>query len=147
MLKGNKVECYGAYSPNASITSTILTNMLRCVNSHGVYYRSNSTNQVLILDGCHSRMDLEFLDYINQPENYWNVVLGVPYSTHIWQVADSSQVNGNFKIKIAKEKGEYMTHKTSNTSGMVITNIVPIVNGAYARSFAIVASARKAIAE
>jgi hypothetical protein len=92
-------------------------------------------------------MDLEFLEYINTPAHEWNVCIGVPYATHLWQVADSSQINGKFKIEIAKEKCEYMQHKTKNTTGMVITDIVPIVKGAFRRSFSIVKNAKKAIAE
>jgi hypothetical protein len=71
----------------------------------------------------------------------------VPYGTHLWQVADSSQINGKFKIEIGKEKSEYLQHKPSNTSGFVITDIVPIVKSAFIKSFSNIKNAKKAIAE
>jgi hypothetical protein len=145
-FRGKTIACYCTCSPNASITSSILTDLLRTIDKHEVYDRVEGTKPLLLLDGHHSRMDLEFLEYINQPGTEWNVCIGVPYGTHLWQVADSSQVNGKFKIEMTKEKCQYMKYKT-NTTGLLVTDIVPIVNGAFKQSFANVANAKKAIAE
>jgi hypothetical protein len=78
--------------------------MLQYIDSFNVYNCSEGTKPLLLLDGHHLQMELEFLEYINQPANKWHVCIGVPCGTHLWQVADSSQVNGRFKIEIAKEK-------------------------------------------
>lgn len=143
---GKEIQCFCTCSPNASITSTILTRLLKEIDQHDVFDRQNGTKPLLLLDGHHSRMDLEFLEYINQPGNEWCVCIGVPYGTHLWQVADSSQINGKFKIELTKEKCEYMKHKQNN-NGLLVTDIVPIVKGAFERSFANVDNAKKAIAE
>jgi hypothetical protein len=145
-FRGKRIDCYCTCSPNASITSAILTDLLRTIDKHQVYDRLQGTKPLLLLDGHHSRMDLEFLEYINQPGTEWNVCIGVPYGTHLWQVADSSQINGKFKIEMMKEKHEYMKYKMNDT-GLLITDIVPIVKGAFQRSFSNVSNARKAIAE
>jgi hypothetical protein len=120
--------------------------MLRYIDSHNVYNRSIGENPLLILDGHHSRMDVEFLEYINNEDHKWYVCLGVPYGTHKWQVADSSQVNGRFKIELAKTKSEYMKYKNNNQS-MTVTNIVPVVKSAFKNSFGNVDNTKKAIAE
>jgi hypothetical protein len=145
-FNGKEIKCYCTCSPNASITSTILTCLLKEIDQHNVFDRQNGTKPLLLLDGHHSRMDLEFLEYINQPGNEWCVCIGVPYGTHLWQVADSSQINGKFKIELTKEKCEYMKYKQNN-NGLLVTDIVPIVKGAFERSFANVGNTKKAIAE
>jgi hypothetical protein len=145
-FRGKKIKCYCCCSPSASINTTILTDMLRYMDSNEVYDRRNGETPILILDGHHSRMDVEFLEYINQPEHKWFVCLGVPYGTHKWQVADSSQVNGMFKIQLAKTKCEYLRFKNNNQS-LTVTDIVPIVKSSFAKSFANVANTQKAIAE
>jgi hypothetical protein len=90
-------------------------------------------------------MDLEFLEYINNDNCKWHVNIGVPYGTHIWQVADSSQVNGLFKIKVAETKREYNDLK--GLQSLQMSDIVPIVNTAFEASFRIAANARTAIKE
>jgi hypothetical protein len=145
-FQSKEIKCYYTCSPSASILFVILTDMLQYIDSHNIFDCIN-TKSLLLLDGHHSRMDLEFLEYINTPAHKWNVCIGVPYATHLWQVADSSQINRKLKIEIAKDKCEYMQNKTKNTTGMVITNIVPMVKGAFCRSFSIVKNSKKAIAE
>jgi hypothetical protein len=101
-FRGNKIKTYCCCSPSASITSDILTNMLQCMDVDKVYNWPNGETPILILDGHHSCMDIKFLEYISQPEHKWFVCLGVPYGTHKWQVADSLQVNRQFKIELGK---------------------------------------------
>ena len=47
-----------------------------------------------LIDGHQSHFDLDFLKYINDPDSKWNVCIGVPYGTALWQVGDSNQQNG-----------------------------------------------------
>jgi hypothetical protein len=47
-----------------------------------VYDRANRETTILVLDGHHLRMDVEFLEYINKPEHKVFVCLGVPNGTH-----------------------------------------------------------------
>jgi hypothetical protein len=92
---GKVIPCFVGCSPKASITSKMLTKMLKLLDSLEVYDRSTGKLPVLVLDGNHSGMKLPFLKYINDPEHLWTVCLGVPYGTLIWQLADLAELNGS----------------------------------------------------
>jgi hypothetical protein len=61
---GKKIPCFFGTSLKASITSTLLADMLAFLDRLGVYDRSIA-NPFLLLDGHHSRMMLPFLKYVN----------------------------------------------------------------------------------
>jgi hypothetical protein len=144
---GIKIPCFVGSSPKASITSKMLMEMLKLLDDLNVYDRSNGKLPVLILDGHHSRMKLPFLKYINDSDHQWSVCLGVPYGTHIWQVADSSELNGNFKIALTKAKAEYLQHKETINQKFVPTDIIPLLNMAWEGTFNRVDTARRAVLE
>jgi hypothetical protein len=48
---------------------------------------------------------------------------GVPYATHIWQVADASSLNGAYKVELAKAKLKYIEKR--ETPKFEPTDIVP----------------------
>jgi hypothetical protein len=83
--------------------------MLKLIDSQNVYKQKDGLQPVLVLNGHHSRLKLPFLKYINNPDHLWTVCLGAPYGTHIWQVVDSSELNGFFKIALSKAKVEYLS--------------------------------------
>lgn len=89
-FKGKELACFVTTSPKASITSQILADMLHEIDKNNLYDRSEGAVPFLLLDGHHSRTKLPFLEYITDPEHEWMVCVGVPYGTHLWQVADSS---------------------------------------------------------
>jgi hypothetical protein len=64
--------------------------MLKYIDTLDIFDQS-ITYPFLLLDGHHSRMMLPYLKYINDPSHKWYSPFGVPYATHIWQVADTSQ--------------------------------------------------------
>jgi hypothetical protein len=149
--QGKEIPCFVGCSPKASITSEMLAAMVSIIDQNGVYDRTklNANNKpiqpVLLLDGHQSRLKLPFLRYINDKDHKWTVCLGVPYGTHIWQVADSSELNGCFKIALNKAKREYMKLKPWNNKKWLPTDIIPLINMAWVKSFARVDTARKAI--
>jgi hypothetical protein len=65
----------------------------------------------LLLDGHGSRFQLPFLDYITAEETKWTVCIGVPYGMHVWQVSDSSEQNGAFKMAITVAKQNILEKK------------------------------------
>ena len=75
--------------------------------------RSNGLTPFVLLDGHQSRFDLEFLEYINEPLHKRNVCIGVPYGTSLWQVVDSSEQNGQFKMLLNEKKAEIFDHRLS----------------------------------
>ena len=87
-FRGKRISAFVSCSPNASITSDILADCLAHIDSFNVFRR----------DGHHSRFELPFLQYIHD-NNKWTACIGVPYATHWWQVADSSEVNGAYKME------------------------------------------------
>ena len=79
--------------------------MLKVIDKTEVFDRTDGIAPFLLLDGHGSRFDLISLEYINNPANPWSVVgIGVPYGTSYWQVGDSSQQNGSFKMNTGKAK-------------------------------------------
>jgi hypothetical protein len=106
-FQGKEIPCFVCTSPKASISSRLLADMLSFIDSFIVFDRANGKKPFLLLDGHHSRMDLPFLDYIHDPDHEWACCIGVPYATHIWQVADSPQLNGSFKAELTKVKRRF----------------------------------------
>jgi hypothetical protein len=100
---------------------------------------------VLLLDGHQSRMKLPFLEYINNPNHLCTVCLGVPYSTHIWQVGDAPQLNGYFKMALTKAKSKYLTYRDLDNKKFVPSDIIPLINMAWEKCFARVKPAKHAI--
>jgi hypothetical protein len=54
---------------------------------------------------------LEFLEYVCDENHKWCCCIGVPYGTHIWQPADSLELNRCFKVTLTKAKDDYMNMK------------------------------------
>jgi hypothetical protein len=75
----------------------MLAEMLKVLDQSEVFNRSTGIKPFLLLDGHHSRLRIPFMEYIHDPAHPWVVCLGVPYGTHLWQVADAPQLNGSFK--------------------------------------------------
>jgi hypothetical protein len=84
-----------------------------------------------------------FLEYVNNPAHKWMCCFGVPYATHVWQVADASSLNGSYKIEVAKAKRKYLEYRA--VPKFEPTDIVPLVNMAFPKSFGRQQNAVKAI--
>ena len=69
------IPCYIGTSPKASITSTMLADMLRTIDSYNFFDRSDGTLPFLLLDGHHSRLELPFLNYIHEDPHKWIVCI------------------------------------------------------------------------
>jgi hypothetical protein len=108
---GKEIPCFYGSSPKALITSDLLANMLKYLDDLRVY-DCTVAHPFLLLDCHHSRMMLPFLRYICNPRHKWYSCFGVPYATHVWQVADASGLNGAYKIELAKAKCEYIEHRS-----------------------------------
>ncbi len=70
--------------------------MLEAINKLQVFDRSTGLNPFLLLDGHGSRFRLELLEYIHVEESRWDCC------TWYWQVGDSSEQNGCFKMALTK---------------------------------------------
>jgi hypothetical protein len=86
-------------------------------------------------------MELPFLQYIHDNAHPWVVCIGIPYGTHLWQVADSSELNGVFKMGLTK----IYAAKPDIIKKWLVTDIIPIVNCAFPTSFGDVDKTQQAI--
>jgi hypothetical protein len=144
---GKLIPCFIGCSPNASITSLMLAEMLQELDKSDIFDREDGSTPFLLLDGHHSRFGLPFLQYIHDEDHKWTCCIGVPYGTHLWQVADSSQMNGSFKMALTKFKRELMASQTGKSCRFVQTDIIPLVRKSWYKSFAKKDCAKAAIAK
>jgi hypothetical protein len=144
---GKEIPCFIGCSPKASITSQMLADILAYMDKIKLFDRSQGISPFLLIDGHHSRMELPFLNYIFDPLHRWFVCIGVPYGTHVWQVADSAQQNSAFKSKLVEAKRELLKHRPLSKERFYGTDIIPLVNAAWNDSFGNVLSSKKAITE
>jgi hypothetical protein len=149
VFNGITVPTFCCCSENGSITAELLVEMLKVMDRLNVFDRADNVPPFLILDGHGSRFDLLFLQYVNAPETKWNVCIGVPYGTSYWQVGDSVQQNGCFKMALTRYKRELLTKKENRRAEFAIEKdeIVDLVARAWEDSFARVETNKTAIAE
>jgi hypothetical protein len=82
----------------------------------------------LLLDGYHLRFEIPFLDYIHEKDHEWVCCIGVPYGTHIWQVAYSPQMNEAVKITLIVAKQNLSQLRNGlRKSNFEMTDIIPLV--------------------
>jgi hypothetical protein len=118
----------------------------------GIYdqERMDGKRPFLLVDGHSSRFQLPFLEYINTAAHNWSVCIGVPYGTALWQVGDSTEQNGQYKLNVTEYKRRLLKKRIDNCQQelqILPTDIIPIVNFANSKSFANVDGNKRAIAE
>ena len=128
-------------SENGSITSELLTKMLAHIDNCGIFDQSDGVAPFLLFDGHGSWFELEVLEYaddVNDEGHRWTVCIGVPYGTSYWQVGDSMEQNGSFKIALSHAKTELLQKKAQVSLEYAIkkSNVMPIVKAAWEKSFA-----------
>ena len=71
------------YSPGGGVTPQILTDILKTIDTLGVFHKEREEGVIpfLLLDGHQSRFSIPFLEYITDPAHPWKVCIGVPYDT------------------------------------------------------------------
>jgi hypothetical protein len=147
-FRGKDVPCFVAANAHGGIDETILTGILRRMDSLGVLRRQGEPNPFLLVDGHGSRFTVEFLGYVVDPEHEWTATIGLPNGTQLWQVGDSKEQNGTLKSSLRKE-AEYLT-KVQIERDMPIrldnSDLMPIISKAIAQSFANEETNKKAIA-
>ena len=125
------LPCYVTCSPKGSITSTILADILKFIDDRGVFPRhDNNPTPFLLLDGHGSRLEVPFLSYVNDQQHKWVVCIGCPNGTSLWQVGDSSEQNGCFKIYCAEHKRRLTSRRIEMGMyklNLVCTDVIPIV--------------------
>ena len=150
--KGKEVRCFVKCVPSGGMDGETLTEILEELDSLGLYDDDRKEGMIpfLLLDGHQSRFYLKFLEYINDDKHRWNVCIGVPYGTSLWQIGDSSEQNGVFKMLMAIEKSNLFNarvDKYNQSIHLQRTDIMYLVKKTWPEAFGNVANNRKATAE
>jgi hypothetical protein len=138
-----------ACNESGGISMEILVQFLKHMDKLNIFPRQDGLKPFLLLDGHGSRLELPFLKYVNDPGHPWVVCIGVPYGTSYWQVGDSSEQNGSYKMAISRAKKELVLKKQRQcfSSAKVETyEIINVVNAAWEKSFARIQYNKRAIA-
>ena len=124
--------------------------MLKSLDKLELIPRKEGVKPFILLNGHQSRLELPFLRYVNDPDNHWIACIGVPYGTALWQVGDSKEQNGSFNMAMTREKQNLLEFKDtigSQNDGIKDTDFMPLVNRAWAKSFARIDKNRNAISD
>jgi hypothetical protein len=135
---GKEIPCATYITESGGINSDILVDVLRTLDELDVFPRyPGGPVPVLIIDGHESRLDPKFLTYINDQGHVWKVCLGVPYATSYWQVGDSSEQNGTFKILWYREKRKVVSYKRDRAMAMALNpeDVIPLLNNVWEESY------------
>ena len=108
---GIKVPTLVRWGPKGSITSEFLVDICATLDHFKVFNRDDGAKPFILLDGHQSRIELPFLEYVNDPAHPWCACIGVPYGIDLWQVGDSEEQNGTFNMESTKAKMRIVAKK------------------------------------
>ena len=126
------------WPPNGGITSKILHNTLKHIDSFDVLERKDSIHPFHLLDGYNSRFELPFLEYVTSAKHKWIVCVSVPYETSLWQVGNLKQWNRSFKIALARKMKDFFQHNPNcfiDPLKITYQDIIPLFDEARKVSF------------
>jgi hypothetical protein len=104
---------------NGSITSELLVHFLQHMDELDLFPRDDDVKPFLLLDDHGSCLELPFLQY--DPNHEWVVCIGVPYGISYWQVADSLEQNGSYKVALSTAKKELVQKKNKEPASRMHT--------------------------
>ena len=148
MYRGKKVPALVQWHESANITSEILVDILKTLDKLELIPRNEGVKPFILLDGHRSRLELPFLRYVNDPDDHWIACIGVPYGTALWQV--SEEQNGSFNMSMTREKQNLLEFKDTiglQNNGIKDTDLMSLVNRAWAKSFTRINKNRNAISD
>jgi hypothetical protein len=137
-LNSVEVPAFVTNSESVGTTPKILAACLKKMDDANAFPRSGGIpNPFVLLDGHDSRSELPSLNYITDQTQQWEVCLGLPNGTCIWQVGDSKQQHGSFKWELVKAKHEKIPEKTDahKEARFTKSDIAPLVNKVFPYSF------------
>jgi len=123
LFKGQEVPCMVCNTESGSITSELLVSFLKQMGDLKLFPREDGIKPFLLLDGHGSRFELPFLQYVNNPEHEWVVCIRVPCGTLYWQVADSLEQNGSYKMSLKTAQKELVKKNKGHASRMHDQNL------------------------
>ena len=150
-FKGKDVPAFITFSESGGMDGWILREIFRRLDALKLYDEDRKKGLIpfALLDCHQSRFDLDFLLYINDTATKWNVCLGVPYGTALWQVGDASEQNGSFKMSLSVEKKKLFENRLEcyqQDLHLIKTDVLPLVSKSWPIGFANITNNLKAIA-
>jgi hypothetical protein len=85
--------------------------MLAKMDEHSLFDHSAGINPFLPCDGHEIHFDQSLLEYTLEYDRHWTCCICVPYGASVWQLGDSPDQNGIFKIEIKKAKADTVRRK------------------------------------
>ena len=158
-FNGKTIPSLVLASKGGGVNEDILVTALKHLDDLNVFPRGKGQpNPTLLLDGHGSRLQPKFVQYINNlnpdysedrtANHRWNCALGLPNSTHHWQVGDSPEENQAFKYhsRVKKDSIRDFQDTLSITPSIKRHHVVPICQHAIPLSFMQVSKVKKAVA-
>jgi hypothetical protein len=107
-FRGKEAPALVAMTKKGSMTSEILAKVLDRLDGLGVYPRPERGPIPFCLFDTHdSRLHVPFREKVNQKmfgRPMWKVCIGLPNGTSKWQVGDSKEQNGSWKMAMTRER-------------------------------------------
>ena len=147
IFRGKVIPALITCNTKGSITSEILKHAFERLDNLDVFPRTPQLNPFALFDAHDSRLQLPFLRYINDPSHKWTFCIGLPNGTHKWQVGDSEQQNGTWKVEWVREKSKLVLFKTRMgiNSDLEKSDMLPLINRIWPLSFGSVDTNKQAI--
>ena len=149
LFRGKTIPALICCTKKGSITSEILRTALERLDELGVYERTPDRKPMALFDAHDSRLQIPLLRYINNPVTQWIFCIGLPNGTHKWQVGDSNEQNGAYKVEWAREKAILVQYRIRMglSANLEKSDCLPLVNIVWPRSFGRSSTNSKAIAD
>jgi hypothetical protein len=133
-FKRKQVPCMVSSTDSGSITSELCVSFLEYMDKLELLPRIDGLKLFLLLDGNGSRLELPFLQYVNDPNHQWIVCVGVPFGMSYWQVGDSLEQNGSYKMALTRSNKELVLKTQQacfNNARIETYKIIIILNPAW----------------
>ena len=148
-FRGKVIPALITSSKKGSITSEILKHAFERLDQLGIYACTPELTPFALFDAHDSRLRVPFLRYINEQLHKWVFCIGLPNGTHKWQVGDSKEQNGSWKVEWVREKSKLVLFRTRMglSSDIDKSDILPLINRIWPRSFARKCTNQQAISD
>jgi hypothetical protein len=107
-FRGKEIPALVAMTKKGSMTSEILAKVPDRLDELDVFPRTEGGPLPFCLFDAHdSRLQVPFLEKVNKKmfgKPMWKVCIGLPNGTSKWQLGDSKEQNGSWKIAMKRER-------------------------------------------
>ena len=124
MFCGKEIPVLITSTPKGSITSSILRVAFKRLDELGIYKHTPHLRPFALFDVHDSHLQVPFLEYVNDDSHKWTFCIGLLNGTHKWQVGDSKEQNGTYKVEWSREKSKLVLWKTRMGMSVALENLI-----------------------